>query len=196
MYDSFKISCRFEAMQKTDLSKFDNSWYKPGNAVKRFLWMITSSVFFAGGWCLLSFPKVWLLRMFGAKVGKGVVIKPRVLIKYPWMLNIGNHVWIGERVWIENHTDTVIGDNCCLSQGAMLLCGNHDYKKSSFDLIIGKIILEEGVWIGAHAVVCPGVTCRSHAVLSVNSVATSHMEAYCVYQGNPAQKVRERKMGQ
>ncbi len=192
MDNSFKISCRFEAMQKTDLSRFDNSWYKPGNGVKRFLWMITSSVFFAGGWCLLSFPKVWLLRLFGAKVGKGVVIKPRVLIKYPWMLSIGNHVWIGERVWIENHTDTVIGENCCLSQGAMLLCGNHDYKKPTFDLIVGKITLEEGVWIGAHAVVCPGVTCKSHSVLSVSSVATHDLEAYSVYQGNPAKKIRER----
>lgn len=179
-------------MQKTDLSKFDNRWYKPGNAVKRVLWMMTSSVFFAGGWCLLSFPKVLLLRLFGAKVGKGVVIKPRVLIKYPWMLNIGNHVWIGEKVWIENHTHIVIGDNCCLSQGAMLLCGNHDYKKPTFDLKVGKITLEEGVWIGAHAVVCPGVTCRSHSVLSVNSVATHDLEAYSVYQGNPAGKIRDR----
>lgn len=156
--------------------------------------MMISSLVFAGGWCVLSLPKVWLLQLFGAKVGKGVVIKPRVLIKYPWMLNIGNHAWIGERVWIENHTETIIGDNCCLSQGAMLLCGNHNYKKPSFDLIVGKITLEEGVWIGAHAVVCPGVTCKSHAVLSVNSVATHDLEAYTVYQGNPARKVRERKM--
>jgi putative colanic acid biosynthesis acetyltransferase WcaF len=181
-------------VQKTDLSTFNNRWYKPGNPVKRFLWMMISSLVFAGGWCVLSLPKVWLLQLFGAKVGKGVVIKPRVLIKYPWMLNIGNHAWIGERVWIENHTETIIGDNCCLSQGAMLLCGNHNYKKPSFDLIVGKITLEEGVWIGAHAVVCPGVTCKSHAVLSVNSVATHDLEAYTVYQGNPARKVRERKM--
>jgi putative colanic acid biosynthesis acetyltransferase WcaF len=181
-------------MQKTDLSKFENSWYKPGNAVKRLLWIMTSSVFFAGGWCLLSFPKVWILRLFGARVGKGVVIKQRVLIKYPWMLSIGNHVWIGERVWIENHTETTIGNNCCLSQGAMLLCGNHNYKKPSFDLVVGKITLEEGVWIGAHAVVCPGVICKSHAVLSVNSVATHDLESYSVYQGNPARKARDRKM--
>jgi len=180
--------------QKTNLSAFNNSWYKPGNVLKRGLWMLTSSIVFAGGWCLPSSPKVWLLRLFGAKVGEGVVIKPRVLIKYPWMLTIGNHVWIGERVWIENHTTTVIGDHCCLSQGAMLLCGNHNYKKSTFDLIVGKIYLEEGVWIGAHAVVCPGVSCRSHAVLSVNSVATSELEPYSIYQGNPAVKIRNRVM--
>lgn len=130
--------------------------------------------------------------MFGAKVGKGVVIKQRVLIKFPWFLEIGDHVWIGERSWIENQAIVKIGNNCCISQGGMLLTGNHNYKKSTFDLVIGAITLEEGVWIGAHAIVCPGVTCKSHSVLSVNSVATSDMEAYTIYQGNPAKKIRDR----
>jgi putative colanic acid biosynthesis acetyltransferase WcaF len=179
-------------MLRTDLSSFDNRWYKPGHVVKRILWMLTSSLFFAGGWCLPSFPKVWLLRCFGARIGKGVIIKPRVLIKYPWLLTIGNHVWIGEKVWIENHAEVIIKDHCCLSQGAMLLCGNHDYSKTTFDLKVGSIILEEGVWIGARAVVCPGITCGSHAVLTVNSVATRHLEPYSIYQGNPAVKVRDR----
>ena len=58
--------------------------------------------------------------------------------------------------------------------------------------MIGEIILEEGVWIGAHAIVSPGVSCFSHAVLSVNSVATRDLESYTIYQGNPAQKVKER----
>lgn len=130
--------------------------------------------------------------MFGAHVGKGVVIKPHVRIKYPWRMVIGNHVWIGEDVWIDNLAKVVIGDNCCLSQGAFLLCGNHDYSKTTFDLIIGEIHLEEGVWIGAKSIVCPGVTCRSHAVLAVGSVATKDLDAYGIYQGNPALKVRER----
>jgi putative colanic acid biosynthesis acetyltransferase WcaF len=77
----------------------------------------------------------------------------------------------------------------------MLLCGNHNYKKSSFDLIVGKIHLEKGAWIGAHAVVCPGVVCKSHAILTVNSVATSNLEAFGIYQGNPAIKVKTRVIG-
>jgi len=124
--------------------------------------------------------------VFGAKIGKGVVVKPGVNIKYPWRLKVGNHVWIGEKVWIDNLGDVVIEDNVCISQGAMLLCGNHNYKKSSFDLMVGDITLKQGSWIGAKSVVCPGVTVGSHAVLSVGSIATQNLEEYTIYQGNPA----------
>ena len=177
---------------KTDLSKFDSSWFKPGNKICWVLWHLTSSVFFINPLFTLTTPKVFLLRLFGAKVGKGAVIKTRVVIKFPWNLEIGDYVWLGENCWIENQAKVKIGNNCCLSQGAMLLTGNHNYKKSTFDLEIGDVTLEEGVWIGAHAVVCPGITCKSHAVLSVNSVATATLEPYTVYKGNPAIKVRER----
>jgi len=136
--------------------------------------------------------KKFLLRVFGAHVGNGVIIKPHVSIKYPWKLKIGNHSWIGEGVWIDNLGEVVIGDHCCLSQGAMLLCGNHDYSKVTFDLMIGNITLENGVWIGAKSVVCPGVICREHSLLSVGSVATKELEARGIYQGNPASKVKER----
>lgn len=138
--------------------------------------------------------KCFILRSFGAKVGKNVMIKPKVNIKYPWLLTIGDYVWIGEEVWIDNLAEVSIGNNACLSQGAMLLTGNHDYTRSTFDLKVGKIALEEGAWIGAKSVVCPNVTCRSHAVLAVNSVAVKDLEAYGIYQGNPAQWIRERKM--
>ena len=135
----------------------------------------------------------FFLKIFGAKVGAGVVIKPNVNIKYPWKLEIGNNVWIGEQVWIDNLGKVKIGDNVCLSQGAMLLCGNHNYKKVEFDLVVGDISLEEGVWIGAHSVVCPGVRCKSHSILSVNSVAVETLEPYTIYQGNPARELRNRE---
>ena len=114
-------------------------------------------------------------------------------IKYPWFLIIGNHVWIGENVWIDNLTTVSLGNNVCISQGAMLLTGNHNYTKPTFDLIIGEITLEDGVWLGSQSVVCPGITCHSHSVLAVNSTATKNMDAYSIYQGNPAIKVRDRK---
>lgn len=101
-------------------------------------------------------------------------------------------LWIGEKVWIDNLAQVDIHANVSISQGAMLLTGNHNYKSESFDLIVSPITLEEGVWIGAQAVVCPGVTCASHAILSVASVATRNLDAFFIYQGNPAIRVRER----
>jgi len=177
---------------ETNLGKYDNSWYKPGGAIKRMLWIGINTIFFNNGFALLNGVKIFLLRGFGAKIGSGVVIKPSVNIKYPWFLQVGNNVWIGENVWIDNLSNVTIGDNVCLSQGVMLLTGNHNYTKSTFDLMIGQIILEDGVWLGAKSVVCPGVTCKSHSVLTVNSVATKDLEPYFIYKGNPSEKLKQR----
>ena len=183
------------AMPQTDLSRYDNSWYLPGApAVKRLLWYFTNVLFFKNGWNPLSGFKVALLRLFGAKVGRGVRIKPNVNIKYPWLLQIGNHCWIGEEVWIDNLARVTLGNSVCLSQGAMLLTGNHDYRKPTFDLVVGAIALEDGVWIGAKAIVGPGVTCRSHAVLTAGSLTSQNLEAYRIYRGNPAVVVKERQI--
>ena len=179
---------------KTDLSSYNNSWYKPGNAFKRAIWYVVNILCFLNPLFPFARIKSVILRFFGAKIGAGVVIKPGVNIKYPWKLNVGEFVWIGEGVWIDNLDDIIIGDNCCISQGAMLLSGNHNYKKITFDLMVKSIVLEEGVWIGAKAVVCQGVICRSHSVLTVKSVAVKDLEAYSIYQGNPAIRVKNREI--
>ncbi len=175
------------------LKSFDNSWYHPGRPFwVRGLWFLVNVAVLQ---CPLnpgSRLRVWALRLFGARVGAGVVIKPRVNIKYPWKLQIGNDCWIGEGVWIDNLGMVVLEHDVCLSQECLLLCGNHNYKAPSFDLMVGDILVESGSWIGARSVVCPGVTVRSHAVLTAGSVATSDMEAWGVYQGHPARKIRER----
>lgn len=180
-------------MNKTDLSKYDNSWYSPGaGLVKRALWYFVNSWFFKSSWCLNVGVKVWLLRLFGAEVGKGVNIKPNLNIKYPWNLKLGDYCWIGENVWIDNLDRVTIGSNAVVSQGVMLLCGNHDFSKQTFDLMTGPITIEDGAWVGAQCTVCPGVRMCSHSVLTVGSVATKDCEAYGVYQGNPAVKVKTR----
>ena len=180
-------------MMQADLSQFNNNEYNPGGGkLKRTLWFVVNGLFFRNSLNPSSVLKCWLLRCFGAKVGKGINIKPSVNIKYPWRLTLGDYSWIGENVWIDNLDKVVIGTNCCISQGAMLLCGNHNYKKNTFDLITRKIVLEDGAWVGAQATVCPGVTIKSHAVLAVGSVATTDLEPYTIYQGNPAKPIRER----
>lgn len=175
-----------------DLSSYNNNWYNPGSALKRFCWYWVNTVFFKTGLFPFYKFKTFLLSLFGAKVGKGVLIKPFVNIKYPWLLELGDHIWIGEHVWIDNLAKVTIGNNVCLSQSAFLLTGNHNYTKTGFDLMVKPIILEDAVWIGANAIVCPGITCASHAILSVGSVATSNLEAYGIYSGNPAIKIKDR----
>jgi putative colanic acid biosynthesis acetyltransferase WcaF len=83
-------------------------------------------------------------------------------------------------------------NDVCISQGAMLLCGNHDYTRTDFGLILGEIYVEDGAWVGAQSVVCPGVKMFSHSVLSVSSIASRNLKSYTVYQGNPAVEVRTR----
>ncbi|MFB6457663.1 WcaF family extracellular polysaccharide biosynthesis acetyltransferase [Chitinophaga sp. Hz27] len=169
--------------------------YVPGKStLVQTLWYFVNCLCFINPLNPLSGIKVRLLRLFGAKVGKNVVIKPGVNIKYPWRLTIGDNVWLGENIWIDNLVQVTIGNNVCISQGAMLLTGNHDYKKASFDLIVGEITLADGVWIGAKSTVCPGVTCASHSILTVNSMTSKHMEAYGIYTGVPAVLVRKRKI--
>ena len=182
-------------MQQTDLSVYNNYPFDPGgNAFKRLLWHYVNAVIFKTGLLPISGLKVSLLRAFGAKIGSGVMIKPCVNIKYPWHLTIGDYTWVGENVWIDCLVPVTIGSNVCISQGAVLLTGSHNYKKHTFDLITGPIILEDGVWIGALAVVNLGITAAFHAVLTTGSVATKDLEAYSIYQGNPAVKIRSREV--
>ncbi|RZM03351.1 MAG: colanic acid biosynthesis acetyltransferase WcaF, partial [Pedobacter sp.] len=96
-----------------DLSTYNNSWYKPGPLLKRVAWHILSGIFFRTGLFPVYGVKRSLLRIFGAKIGKGLVIKPFVNIKYPWLLEIGDHCWLGEQVWIDNLAQITIGNNVC-----------------------------------------------------------------------------------
>lgn len=176
----------------TDLSKYNNNDYKPGNIFLRFFWYFINVIFFKSSFFPLNFLKIFLLQLFGCSLGKGVVIKPNVNIKYPWKLSLGNYVWIGERVWIDNLDNVMIGNHVCISQGAMLICGSHNYKQKSFDLITNEITLNDGVWIGAKSIILPGVVAESHAILSAGSVISKNLESFTVYKGNPAEKVGSR----
>jgi putative colanic acid biosynthesis acetyltransferase WcaF len=178
---------------QTDLESYSNHPYHPGgNMLKRALWHYVSGFVFKTSLFPVYGIKVALLRLFGAKIGKQVEIKPCVNIKYPWLLTIADEVWIGENVWIDNIAMVTIASNVCISQGATLLTGSHDYKKTSFNLITGTVTIENGAWIGALATINQGLVIGSHAVLTTGSVATKNLQPYSIYQGNPAMKIRDR----
>lgn len=181
-------------MNTVSLSKYDSSWYNPGSIFLRTAWYITNRIFFNTYFFWPNNLKLILLSLFKAKLGRNIIIKPKVNIKYPWFLKLGDNIWIGENVWIDNLVNVDIKNNVCISQGAFLLTGNHNYKKETFDLIIKPVKIEDGSWIGAKAVVCPGVTMRTHSVLTAGSILTKDSEPYTIYQGNPALAVKKREI--
>lgn len=175
------------------MSLFDNSWYSPGRAVwVRVLWVVANGCFLLTWFPWPSVLKRVLLRCFGARLGKGVVLKPRINIKYPWHLTIGDAAWIGEAVWIDSLAEVRIGDNACISQGVVIETGNHDWSKPRFDLVVKPVIIEEGAWAAVGSLLLPGSRLASHAVLGAGSVLSGDTQPYCVYSGVPAVKVKER----
>ena len=178
-----------------DLAKFRTGQFDRGaGALREGLWVLTSFVLFRLCPFKLSALKRSVLRAFGAKVGQGVVIKPRVVITFPWKLTLGDNVWLGEECWLLNLDQIAIGSNVCLSQRAFLCTGNHDYESTSFDLIIRPIRVEEGAWVGAHAWIGPGVCVGTHAVVCAGSVVTKDLTPFGIYRGNPAVLVKRRQL--
>ncbi|MFO8052421.1 MAG: WcaF family extracellular polysaccharide biosynthesis acetyltransferase [Candidatus Omnitrophota bacterium] len=183
-------------MNKVSLKNFrKDKKIRERNLFTEVLWQLFSLLLFKNSLFVFFVPKRFILKLFGAKVGKGVIIKPCVNIKYPWKLKIGDYSWIGEEVWIDNLASVAIDRNVCISQGAYVCTGNHNWKKPRFDLERESVTIEEGVWVGTKAIVSPGVILKSHSVITAGSVVTADTESYMVYQGNPAKSVRKRIIG-
>lgn len=177
----------------TRLSTFDNSWYDPGGSIAaRIAWMVANAAFLMTWFPWPSRLKSALLRAFGARVGTGVVIKPRVNVKYPWHLTIGDHTWIGEGVWLDSLAPIRLGSNVCLSQGCAIETGNHDWSKPTFDLIVKEVVVEDGAWAAVGCLLLPGSHLASHAILGAGSVLSGDTTPYGVYVGVPATLVKER----
>ncbi|MEO9894554.1 WcaF family extracellular polysaccharide biosynthesis acetyltransferase [Aurantibacter sp.] len=152
---------------------------------KEGLWYLIKVVLFRSALPYPSKIKVILLRAFGAKVGKRTVIKPNINIHFPWKLDIGNNVWIGEEVFILNFEKVTIGDNVCISQRAFLCGGNHNYKSPGMDYRNGPITLEDGCWVGASCFVGPNVTIGVDTVVVAGSIVTSDVQPNLVCRINP-----------
>jgi putative colanic acid biosynthesis acetyltransferase WcaF len=176
-----------------DLSRFENSWYSSGRSK-----LIEALWFFVGlpllRWTLMPFSsfRILILRLFGSAIGKGVVIKPGVRVKYPWLLRVGDHSWLGEDVWIDNLAPIDIADNVCVSQGAYLCTGNHNWSDPAFGLRAQPITLRAGSWVGARGVVCPGVEFGEGSIAAAGSVVMNSLQPWTIHAGNPATLRRTR----
>jgi putative colanic acid biosynthesis acetyltransferase WcaF len=182
-------------MERVRLSTYNNDSYDPGrSAAWRLGWFLFGLPLLRNGWLPFSGLRVRVLRAFGAKIGEGVVIKPGVRVKYPWRLTIGDHCWIGEDCWIDSIADVRIGSDVCLSQGSYLCTGNHDWSDPGFRLMEQAITVENGAWVGAKAVICPGVIVGEGAVVGAGGIANRTIPAHEIHAGNPAQFIRKREL--
>lgn len=136
--------------------------------------------------------KCMLLRLFGAKVGQGVNIKPRVNIHLPWKLELGDWCWIGEEAFILNFEPVKIGAHACVSQRVFLCTGNHDYRDPAFPFRNQPITVGDGAWVGAQVFVAPGVTVGDHAIVTAGSVVTNDLPGSMICRGNPCTPVKPR----
>lgn len=150
------------------------------------LWYVVEYTVFRTALMPWSGWRVFLLRLFGAHIGKGVVIRHGVRVKFPWKLRVGNYVWIGEDVWIDNLAEVHIEDHVCISQGAYLCTGSHDYTSPTFELVVGAIRIEKGAWVGARAIVLPGTVVGEGVIVGAGAVVSGSLQPYTVYRGNPA----------
>ncbi len=130
------------------------------------------------------------LKLFGGRVGKGVVIRGGVQISFPWRLTIGDHVWIGDGVQILSLGEVNIESNCCISQQAYLCTGSHDFAKPTFDLIVKPIVIREGSWVCARAFIGPGVSIGPSSLVAAGAIVTKDVPAKTMVGGNPAKEVK------
>lgn len=176
-----------------DLSKYDSSDFDRGaSRAKELAWLVISALSVAGpvpgsGW------RAALLRAFGAKIAEDVVLKPRVRVKFPWRLEIGASSWIGEEVWIDNLAEVCIGRDACISQGAYIGTGNHDWTSSRFDLMTTVITIEDQCWVGARATVAPGTHMEAGAVLGMGAVGAGRLKSWTLYGAGKAAELGPRR---
>ena len=156
------------------------------------VWHLVKCLLFLTPLPVPSGIKCSVLRWFGARIGKGVVIKPQVKIHFPWKLTVGDFAWIGEEVFILNFEPVAIGAHCCISQRTFLCAGSHDYCDPKMPYRNQPITIAEGAWVGAQVFVAPGVTIGTEAVVIAGSVVTKNQPECMVCGGNPCVPIRSR----
>jgi putative colanic acid biosynthesis acetyltransferase WcaF len=173
------------------LSKYDNSDFDRGAPRwKEAAWYVVKAVFFLSIVPWPSSLRVALLRAFGATVGERVVIRSRVHITFPWRLNLGDDVWIGEEALLLTLASITIESDVCISHRAFLCTGSHNFRRETFDLITRPITIRRSCWIAATAFIAPGVEVGEGSLVSAGSVVLDSVPPRTIVRGNPAVAVK------
>lgn len=133
-----------------------------------------------------------LLRLFGARVGRGVLLRPSVQVTYPWKVRIGDHAWIGDDAVLYSIDMIVIGAHAVVSQRSYLCAGYHDVDAPEFPIRGKPVVIEDGAWIATDVFVAPGVTVHRNAVVGARSSVFRDLPPGMVCHGSPCRPVRRR----
>lgn len=153
-----------------------------------YLWSATELLLIANPWQVSSSLRIRALRVFGADIGEGVIIRPRTRIKFPWNLRIGDHAWIGEGVWIHNQNQVSIGHDAVVSQDTFITTGSHAHR-TDMGLITRSVEIREGAWITARCVVTGGVVIGRSALVQPLTRVAENVPDNAIY-GHPAAYVQ------
>ncbi|QOD59672.1 colanic acid biosynthesis acetyltransferase WcaF [Polaribacter haliotis] len=180
-------------MQIQELNKFElPNNFRGKNAFIVQLWWLVQAIFFRTSPQFLYGYRRFLLRLFGAKIGKKVIIRPSVKITYPWKVSIGDYSWIGDDVVLYSLGEIEIGKNVVVSQKSYLCTGSHDYLSSNFPIYAKKIILEEQVWLATDVYIAPGVSIGKGSVIGARSSVYKNIPKGWICYGNPAKPIKKR----
>lgn len=169
-----------------DLSRYDQSWFDPGRPKwVILLWWLIQALAFPLTLHSAHAPRCFLLRLFGAQVGQGVVIRPTARFTYPWKVKLGDHSWIGDDVVFYSLDTITVGDHCVISQKSYLCTGSHDIYDPTFRLKTAPIMIESGAWLATDCFVGPGVCVGANTVVGARSSVFKSLPAGHICYGSP-----------
>lgn len=169
-----------------------SDWHPGAPPVVQTLWFCLGAPLLSARWLPGSVWRVWLLRVFGARIGNGCRLKPGLRVKFPWRLQVGEACWLAEDAWLDNLATIRLGDRVCISQSAYICTGNHNIRSPGFDLRLGPITIGSDAWIAARAVLAPGTRVGAGAVVALGAVVSGVVPPGAIVRGNPALVVGQR----
>jgi putative colanic acid biosynthesis acetyltransferase WcaF len=190
-----QLDLKLDAHALVDLRKYDQRWFDRGRPGWFILgWWFVQAIAFPLTPHPLNAIRVGILKLFGARIGKGVLIRPTARFTYPWKVEIGDYSWIGDDVVLYSLDRIHIGQHCVISQKSYLCTGSHDIQDQAFGLKTAPITIGNGVWIAADCFIAPGVKIGSNTVVGARSSVFNDLPAQQICLGTPCRPRSLRKV--